>query len=102
MRVLSIMQMSISPIFSKNLLTKSLDFQKNLHMLIFKWFGEIQFQANAGKFYLLLSVDHNMQVNIGATQIEDSSSKKLLCVTIDTKPIFEKHIEQIMIKQGQS
>ena len=40
----------------------------------------------------------HVQVNIGATQIENSSSKKLLGVTIDEKLSFEKHIDQIYAK----
>ena len=39
-----------------------------------------------------------MQVNIGAAQIENSSSEKLLGVTTDAKLSSEKHIEQIYPK----
>ena len=39
-----------------------------------------------------------MQLKIGAAQIENSSSEKLLGVTIDAKLSFEKHMEQIYAK----
>ena len=39
-----------------------------------------------------------MQVNIGAAQIENSSSGKLVDVEIEVKARIEKHIEQIYAK----
>ena len=69
-------------------------------LIIFKGLSDNQFQANASKFYVLLSTDQHVQVNIGASQIENSSSKKLLGVTIDAKLSFEKHIKQIFAKAG--
>ena len=47
---------------------------------------------------MLLSTDEHLPAKIGAAQIENSSSEKLLGVTIDAKPSFEKHIEQIYAK----
>ena len=47
---------------------------------------------------MLLSTDQHVQVNIGAAQIENSSSEKFLGVTNDAKLGFEKHIEQIYAK----
>ena len=51
-----------------------------------------QFQANASKCHVLLSNDQYVQVKIGAAQIENSSSEKLLGVPTDAKPSFEKQI----------
>ena len=47
---------------------------------------------------MLLSTDEHLPVETGTAQIEKSSSKKLLGVTIDAKPSFGKHIEQIYAK----
>ena len=47
---------------------------------------------------MLFSTDQHVQVNIGAAQIENSSGKNLLGVTIDAKLSFEKYIEQIYAK----
>ena len=47
---------------------------------------------------MLLSTDEHAQVKIGTQQIENSSSEKLLGVTINVKLNFVKHIEQIYAK----
>ena len=92
MRILPIMQMTIRPTFpEKRFLEKS-------SRVIFKWLSDNQFQANASKCHVLLSIDEHVQVKIGTAQIEKSPSKKLLGVTIDAKLSFVKHIEQIYAK----
>ena len=92
MRILPIMQMTIRSTFpEKRFLEKS-------SRVIFKWLSDNQFQANASKCHVLLSIDEHVQVKIGTAQIEKSPSKKLLGVTIDAKLSFVKHIEQIYAK----
>ena len=47
---------------------------------------------------MVLSTDQHVQAKIGAAQIENSLSEKLLVLTIDAKLSFEKDIEQIYAK----
>ena len=71
--------------------------EKSSHV-IFKWFSDNQFQSNASKCHALLSTDEHVQVKIRTAQIKNSSSEKLLGVTIDAKLNLVKHIEQIYAK----
>ena len=73
-------------------------FLKESSRVILKWSTDNQFQANASKCHVLLSTDEHVQVKISTAQIENSSSQKLLGVTIDAKLSFEKHIKQIYAK----
>ena len=73
-------------------------FLEDSSRVIFKWFSDNQFQANARKCHVLLSTDEHVQVKIATAQIENSSSEKLLGVTIDAKLSFVKHFEQIYVK----
>ena len=93
MRILSIVQMTIHPTFPEKSIAEVVRFLEESSRFFFKWFSYNQFQANANKCHVLLSTDQHVQVNIGAAQIENSSSEKLLSVTIDAKLCFEKHIE---------
>ena len=62
---------------------------------IFQWFRDNQFQGNESKCHVLLSTDKQVHVNIGTAQIENTQNEKLLGITIDSKPSFDKHIQQI-------
>ena len=66
--------------------------------VVFKRFSYNQFQANVRKCHVLLGTKQHVQVNLSSAQIENSSSKKLLGVTIHAKLSFENHIEQIYAK----
>ena len=84
-----------TPYVSRKNIHEVIRFLEESSCVIFKWFSDNQFQVNASKCHVLLSTDQHVQVNIGAAQIENSSSEKSLGVTIDAKLSFEKDIEQI-------
>ena len=76
-------------------IAKVVRFSEESSRAFFKLFSYNQLQANVNKCHVLLSTDQHVQVNIGAAEIENSSSEKLFSMTIDAKLCFEKHIEQI-------
>ena len=63
--------------------------------VIFQWFKDNQFQCNASKCHVLLTMDKQVHVNIGTAQIENTQNEKLLGIAIDSKLSFDKHIQQI-------
>ena len=69
---------------SKEKIDEVVRFLEESSRVIFIWFSDNQFQANGSKYYVLLGTDQHVQVKIGAVQIENSSSEKLLGVAIDT------------------
>ena len=82
-----------TPYISRRNIDEVVRFLIESSRVIFKWFNENYFEANASKFHVLLSTDKHVQVKIGTAQIENSSSKTLLGVKIDAKLSFVKHIE---------
>ena len=88
-----IVQMTNTPYVSEKNIDEVLRFLEESARVIFKWFSYNQFQANASKCHVLLSTDQHVQENMGAAQIENSLSEKLLGVTINKKLSFGKHIE---------
>ena len=97
--ILPIIQITIHPTFPEKNIDKVVRFLEEPARVIFKWFSDNQFQASTSKCRVLLSTDQNVQINIGAPQIENILSEKLLGVTTDAKLSFEKHTKQIYAKE---
>ena len=97
--ILPIIQITIHPTFPEKNIDKVVRFLEESSRVIFKWFSDNQFQASASKCRVLLSTDQNVQINIGAPQVENILSEKLLGVTTDAKLSFEKHTKQIYAKE---
>ena len=69
-----------TPYVSERNIDDVVRFLEESSSVIFKWFNDNQFEANASKCHVLLSTDKHVQVKIGTRQIENSSSKSLLGV----------------------
>ena len=87
-----------TPYVSRKNIGEVFRFLEESSRVIFKWSIDNQCQENGSKCHVPLSTNEHVQVKIDTSQIENSSSKKLLGVTIDAKLSFEKHIEQIYPK----
>ena len=68
---------------------------------LLKWFKNNGMKANTDKCHLLISLQNDLEANIGETIIKSSNSEKLLGVIIDNKLNFEKHINNLCDKASQ-
>ena len=59
--------MTMHPTFPEKNIDEVVRFLEEFSRVIFKWFNENQFQANASKYHVLSSTDQNVQVNRGCT-----------------------------------
>ena len=96
--ILPVMQMTARPTFPGKSIYKVVRCLEKSSRVFFKWFSDNHFPANASKCHVLLSTDQHVQVNIDASQVENSSIEKLLGVAIVVKISFEKYIEKIYAK----
>ena len=55
-------------------------------------------QRNSRKCHLILSTNGPAKIQIGESLIESTNCEKLLSVTTDSKPSFDKHIKTICKK----
>ena len=68
---------------------------------LLSWIQYNGLKANPDKFHLLLSHEENLSINVGGFDISNSSSKKLLGVTIDNKMTFKTYVTKICAKASQ-
>ena len=66
--------------------------------LLFTWFNYNQMKGNKDKSHVILSSQDNAHVNKGTAQIENSKCQKLLGINIDSRLMFEDHINRICEK----
>ena len=83
----------------KNLRTVLSKLEKDT-LLLSEWFSDNFMKLNEEKSHLLIfgAKNDGMTLNIGASQISESESKKLLGVTLDSKLNFNVHINQLCVK----
>ena len=72
-------------------------------LLLSEWFSDNFMKLNEEKSHLLIfgAKNDGMTLNIGASQISESESEKLLGVTLDSKLDFNVHVNQVCMKASQ-
>ena len=65
---------------------------------VFNWFGNNHMKGNPGKCHLLLSTKSPEVVSIDGIQINSSTAKTLLGITIDSELNFDNHLSAICNK----
>ena len=68
---------------------------------LFKWFSDNQMKANKSKCYLVISNNERVSMKIDNIELENTSSEKLLGITIDSKLNFKEHLEGIIKKASR-
>ena len=86
----------------KNLRTVLSKLEKDT-LLLSEWFSDNFMKLNEEKSHLLIfgAKNDGMTLNIGASQISESESEKLLGVTLDSKLNFNVHVNQVCMKASQ-
>ena len=71
--------------------------------LLSEWFSDNFMKLKEEKSHLLIfgAKNDGMAINIGASQISESESEKLLGVTLDSKLNFNVHVNQLCMKASQ-
>ena len=78
-----------------------LDLEKKSDFLL-KWFAEKYLKANLEKYYVVLSTNNNLFLEIQELSISSGRREKLLGIKIDHYLSFELHIESLFKKASRS
>ena len=71
---------------------------ENDSIQLFKWFFDNQMKANKEQCHLAISNNKKVPMKIANIELEKTSSKKLLGITIDSKLNFKEHLDGIIKK----
>ena len=74
---------------------------ENDSIQLFKWFSDNQMKANKDKCHLVISNNEKVSMKIDNIELENTSSEKLLGITIDSKLNFKEHLEGIIKKASR-
>ena len=69
--------------------------------MLFKWFSENQMKANISKSHLLVNKKDEVAINLGESEIKNSEYVQLLGIKVDTKLIFNEHLNDIISKASR-
>ena len=74
---------------------------ENDSIQLFNWFFDNQMKANKEQCHLAISNNKKVSMKIANIELENTSSKKLLGITIDSKLNFKEHLDGIIKKPSQ-
>ena len=74
---------------------------ENDSIQLFKWFSNNQMKAIKDKCNLIISNNEKVSMKIDNIELENTSSEKLLGITIDSKLNFKEHLEEIIKKASR-
>ena len=84
-----------TPYVSGETLDSTVKSLENVSDFSFTWFNYNQMKGNEDKCHVMLSSQDSVHVNIGTAQIEYGKCQKLVGLNIDSKLMFEDHINRI-------
>ena len=68
---------------------------------VFNWFSANYFKPNPKKSHFLLTLNEEVNLNLGDLIIKSSKSKKLLGMNIDNFLTFNEHVSKLCKKASQ-
>ena len=87
-----------TPYVEANNIDKVIKTLENDSIWLFQWFSDNQIKANKNDCLLAINNNEKVSMNIDDIKIENTSSKKLLGIIIDSKLNFKQHLEEIIKK----
>ena len=90
-----------TPYLSEKNAEKVLKSLENVSSNLFQWFPENELKGNTSKFHLLITSGENVHVNIGMSQIKNSTCERLLGTSIVCKISFETTLIKYIPEQRQ-
>ena len=74
---------------------------KNDSIQLFKWSSDNQMKASKDKYHLVISNNEKVSMKTDNIELENTSSEKLLGITLDSKLNFKEHLEGIIKKASR-
>ena len=90
-----------TPYVEANNIDEVIAILENDSIQLFKWFPDNQMKVNKDKCHLVISNNEKVSIKIDNIELENTSSKKLLGIVIDSKLNFKEHLEGIIKKASR-
>ena len=68
---------------------------------LFQWFSDNQFKGNTDKCHLIVSSDDPTEIQVGESDIKNTTCEKFLGIKIDNKLTFDEHVSGLCKKSAK-